>query len=261
MTGSIGLRRREMLQAMAGALVAACAPRAAASVLTQDGAARLHARPHPPKKSIAPGRHALGLASQRDGWLVVPSAYNPAAPAPLALVLHGATQAGATVLRTMAPAAEEAGVILLAPDSRAMTWDVVSSGYGPDIGFIDRALDHAFTHCSINAARMAVGGFSDGASYALSIGITNGDLFPFVFAFSPGFFAPTGSNGKPRIAIWHGTQDTILPVDRTSRQLVPALRNRGYQVDYTEFDGPHMVRPEAARAALEMLVKLGQTTG
>jgi len=33
-------------------------------------------------------------------------------------------------------------------------------------------------------------GFSDGASYALSVGITNGDLFTHVIAFSPGFVAP-----------------------------------------------------------------------
>jgi predicted esterase len=36
-------------------------------------------------------------------------------------------------------------------------------------------------------ATLAVSGFSDGASYALSIGPANGDLFTHVMAFSPGF--------------------------------------------------------------------------
>jgi phospholipase/carboxylesterase len=34
---------------------------------------------------------------------------------------------------------------------------------------------------------VALGGFSDGASYALSLDLTNGDLFASLIAFSPGF--------------------------------------------------------------------------
>jgi phospholipase/carboxylesterase len=37
--------------------------------------------------------------------------------------------------------ADEAGVILLAPESRGRTWDVLVGGYGPDVEFIGRALD------------------------------------------------------------------------------------------------------------------------
>ena len=40
---------------------------------------------------------------------------------------------------------------------------------------------------AVDPSRVAVGGFSDGASYALSLGLTNGDLFTHVLAFSPGF--------------------------------------------------------------------------
>jgi len=38
-------------------------------------------------------------------------------------------------------------------------------------------------------ARVTLGGFSDGATYALSIGLANGDLFPQVIGCSPGFIA------------------------------------------------------------------------
>ena len=83
------------------------------------------------------------------------------------------------------------------PDSRGPPWDVLEGGYGPDVAFLDRALELTFSRCAIDPARIAAEGFSDGASYALSIGITNGDLFSHVIAFSPGFMAPKEPWGKP----------------------------------------------------------------
>ena len=56
--------------------------------------------------------------------------------------------------------------------------------------------------------------------------------------------------GSPRIFVSHGTQDRVLPIDRTSRQVAPRLANAGYDVVYREFDGPHTVPPPIARDAL-----------
>ena len=67
----------------------------------------------------------------------------------------------------------------------------------------------------------------------------NGDLFPRVVAFSPGFVVEGTAHGKPRLFISHGTADPILPIDRCSRVIVPALRARGYDVTFREFDGGH----------------------
>ena len=47
--------------------------------------------------------------------------------------------------------------------------------------------------------------------------------------------------GKPPFLVTHGTDDTVLPIDATSRVIVPELRSRGYNVDYREFKGPHAV--------------------
>ncbi len=148
------------------------------------------------------------------------------------------------------PLADSAGLILLAPASRQKTWDIIFGQYGPDIAFIDTALEKVFSRYAIDYARIAVGGFSDGASYALSIGITNGDLFTHVIAFSPGFMAPARQKGEPRLFISHGTQDQVLPIDRCSRKLVPQLQRAGYDVLYREFDGPHTLPPAIARSAL-----------
>jgi predicted esterase len=139
---------------------------------------------------------------------------------------------------------------VLAPDSRDSTWDAIRGGFGPDVAFIDRALARVFDTVSVDPARIALGGFSDGASYALSLGLVNGDLFRRVVAFSPGFIVAGPLQGKPQFFISHGTADQILPIDRCSRAIVPQLQRRGYDVTFKEFDGGHQVPPDIARDAM-----------
>ncbi|CAA9490767.1 MAG: Phospholipase/carboxylesterase [uncultured Rubrobacteraceae bacterium] len=120
--------------------------------------------------------------------------------------------------------------------------------------FVNRALEQTFGRLAVDPERLAVGGFSDGASYALSLGIDNGDLFSHVLAFSPGFMAPAERRGRPPVFVSHGTADQVLPIDRTSRRIVPQLERQGYQVTYREFDGPHTVPKPVAREALEWFI-------
>jgi predicted esterase len=118
---------------------------------------------------------------------------------------------------------------------------------------IELALAETFSRYAVDPQRLAVGGFSDGASYALSLGLTNGDLFTHVIAFSPGFMRPAERRGNPRLFISHGTQDRVLPIGVCSRRLVPQLQRTGYDLLYREFDGPHTVPPEIAREAARWL--------
>ncbi len=64
---------------------------------------------------------------------------------------------------------------------------LLRGGFGPDVRFIDKALSKVFGSYRIDPSHLAVAGFSDGASYALSLGLPNGDLFSHIIAFSPGF--------------------------------------------------------------------------
>jgi phospholipase/carboxylesterase len=188
------------------------------------------------------GRSPVGLQALRsdaagsaEGYLYVPAGYRTETPAPLVLLLHGAGEDARDGLAQLRGQADEAGLVLLAPGSHGSTWDsILSSGrYGPDIATIDRALEHAFSRWAVDPERVAVGGYSDGASYALSLGIANGDLFSHVLAFSPGFLAPTGRRGSLRIFVSHGTQDRWLPIDSCSRRIVPQLERAGYEVATT----------------------------
>jgi phospholipase/carboxylesterase len=216
-------------------------------------AVRLHARPGK-GGNPAPGATPLGLRDRRDAILYVPKSL-PAGPAPLLVYLHGATGDQQQGVRRMGPFADQLGFVLLSPGSEDGTWDAIRGAYGPDVRFIDRALDRAFASCAVDPGRIAVSGFSDGASYALGLGLSNGDLFKQVIAFSPGFI-PGGwdAQGRPRVFISHGTADEILPIDRCSRRLVPELRRAGYDVTFREFDGPHTVPKEIAEAAVRWVL-------
>jgi phospholipase/carboxylesterase len=215
---------------------------------------RVLARPKGPTWEGPPGLQPLGLAAGRDGLLFVPAGYRPDRPTPLVVSLHGAGSGAERGLNLLQSFADEAGPIVLAPASRGRSWDIVLGGYGPDVAYIDRALAWTFERYAIDPARLAVGGFSDGASYALSIGLANGDVFTHILAFSPGFMAPPSRQGVPRVYVSHGTQDTVLPIDRCSRQIVPILERARYDVRYHEFEGPHIVPPEIAREAVDWLL-------
>jgi phospholipase/carboxylesterase len=195
--------------------------------------------------------------SDRDGVLYVPPSYHPATPAPLLLSLHGAGGSGRRHLPRLQALAEARGLLLLCPDSRESTWDVVRSRFGPDVEFVDRALDLVFARYAVDPSRLAVEGFSDGASYALSLGLLNGDLFTHVIAFSPGFVLAERRRGRPRCFVSHGTRDPILPIDPCSRRIVRELRDDRYEVSYEEFEGGHLVPPEIARGAVDWLLAPG----
>ncbi|NEQ25354.1 MAG: hypothetical protein F6K28_41065 [Microcoleus sp. SIO2G3] len=86
---------------------------------------RLLARVTPLTETGSSGLQPLGLSTERDGFIYVPKAYQASRPAPLVLMLHGAggdAEGGLVLFRQFADAA---GIILLAPDSRRKTWDVI----------------------------------------------------------------------------------------------------------------------------------------
>jgi predicted esterase len=232
--------RRTFFLTFAAALLAGCAP------AQSDPNTRLKARP---QKSVPlpldAGTHSLGPSAD----LYIPKSLVPDQPAPLMVFLHGAGRHMGT--RQLEQAADEQGFILLRPVSEGSTWDAIRGYYGPDVRSIDKSLARAFTARVIDPNRIALAGFSDGASYALGLGLSNGDLFKSVIAFSPGFI-PDGANrvGSPKFFFSHGTADQILPIDSCSRRLVPELKRAGFNVTYKEFDGPHGVPNEMLNSAI-----------
>ena len=219
------------------------------SLIGNDG--RLNARPRQSVTTMNPGRITLGLDRDRDAILDLPKR-GGAIRVPLFVMLHGATQSAEDMFWYLGSAHEEAGIAVLAPNSRDTTWDAIGGrfGFGPYVEFLNRALERTFEVAPIDPARVSVGGFSDGASYAVSLGLINGDFFNSVVAFSPGFIVEGPVQGKPRFYISHGTNDHILPIDRCGRRIARLLKSGGYDVTFREFEGDHEVPAEVMREGL-----------
>jgi predicted esterase len=128
---------------------------------------------------------------------------------------------------------------------------VIHGGFGPDVAALDHVLAEVFDHVAADPDRLAIAGFSDGASYALTLGLANGALFPSILAFSPGFFVPARRQGRPAIFVSHGRADPVLPIDQCGRLVVTALRMADYDVAYCEFDGGHQVPAGPLSAGLD----------
>lgn len=215
----------------------------------EHAAGRLGSRPGPaPAGEPWPaGVHELDLGGGAEVLLAVPP--GEPVPRPVLVFCHGAGGTPAQSLGALGRTAADRGVVVLAPRSGAATWDLIAGRLGRDVAVLDAALAQVAGRAPVS--RCAIGGFSDGASYALSLGPANGDLFDAVLAFSPGFAVPPARRGRPRIWLTHGRGDRVLPVDRCGRRLATAFGDEGYPVTYDEFDGGHVVRPEGVVTALQ----------
>ncbi|MDH3270219.1 MAG: hypothetical protein OEN56_02730 [Gemmatimonadota bacterium] len=254
--------RRDFLRlSVAGLLpawAAACIPEPTTTGFfgVEPDPARMPVRPHAPTLPAPMGASQLDFVpTGRDGILYVPDGYDAATPAPLLVTLHGRARSADDWV-PFYPKCDERGIVMLAVDSRGVTWDRADSGsFGPDVAFINGALDYVFDRCLIDTTRIALAGFSDGASYALSLGPSNGELFTHLIAFSPGFSAPGPQPiGFPLIWISHGIQDPVLTEEYTRYEMVPDLRIQGYTVQYVRFEGGHEVPAAISNAALDWFV-------
>jgi phospholipase/carboxylesterase len=219
--------------------------------------ARLTARPPAPLEPASvlatPGLHTLPAGPGPEVLLRVPSGTTTASP--LVLTLHGAGGDARGGLAPLLPFADAYRLLLLSPRSQGPTWDALGGRWGPDVRRIDDALAQVFASHRVDPARLAISGFSDGASYALSLGLANADLFTHIIAFSPGFIASAPRVGTPQVYISHGRDDTVLPIERTSRRIVPRLRAAHIPVEVHEFGGTHLVPADIAENAVRWLLR------
>lgn len=210
-----------------------------------------------PIYSVSSGLSKLGFSLFEDGFLYVPEKYSPDIAMPLVFVLHGASGSSNNWIKyyNFDDFAEEKGFILAAINSKYYTWDLILGGYGEDVSSINSALQYIFLHCKIVPDRIALCGFSDGATYTLSLVISNGDIFTHLMAFSPGFVTISDPLiGKPKIFVAHGNSDYELPVEGSRDYIVPNFIDMGYDVKYYKFRGGHQVSSAASNNALDWFI-------
>jgi phospholipase/carboxylesterase len=217
----------------------------------------------PANSSAQTASAGLQKLSGRNGLLYIPTDH--AEPLPLLILLHKASGSASEWFGgsgSYAPYADKGHFIILAPESPGQSWGTGPKKWGYDYLAINRALEEAFARCAIDRSRLAIGGFSDGASYALSLGLANGDVFSYIVAFSPGFIVRAQARGRsgpkgvevPLVYIAHGSSDNVLPIASTSRIFVSSLRKNGYNVEFREFSGGHYLSRQVADQAMSWLI-------
>jgi predicted esterase len=213
----------------------------------------LRARPSAAGPTLAAGEVTLA-----NGAVAYRPAKAPAGPLPLLIILHGAGGYPQGFLQKMEPLADKLGAILIAPHSLDQTWDLIVNmrtedqpWEGLDAHRLDQSLGDLFKRSAVDPSHVVLLGFSDGASYALSLGLANPKLFTTVIALSPGVLAPLGRfDHEQRVFIAHGRSDHVLPFIAT-RDIADTLRRGGANVRFRPFDGDHQIDPESLTEGLE----------
>ena len=208
----------------------------------------------PTAPPLPPGRHGLAFGEGRESVLVVPDGLAPDTPVPLLVMFHGAGGDANRVLPHLVPWARARRSLLLAPQSLHPTWDLVIGGHGPDLERLDAALGLVASRYRLDPARLAFAGFSDGGSYALSVGLTNGDVASHVIGLSAGFMNTFSQAGTPRVFLAHGRSDRQLPWESSAGPHARKLLESGYDLSLLPFDGDHVILPWVVERAVEFFL-------
>lgn len=196
----------------------------------------------------------------------VPRSLEPDRPAPLLVLLHGAGGRPRELLAEFADEAERHGVVLLGPASKASSWDLVtelaahrSGPFRPSLAVdpprVRAAVAALGERVPLDPRRTAIGGFSDGASYALTLGLREPRTFRAIIAFSPGFAVlPDRAVRGQRVFVAHGRQDRVLPFRNTAEGIVPQLR-AGVTVSFRPFSGGHAIPPAVQEEGIAFLAR------
>lgn len=252
------MQRRAFIHALGGSIaLAGCLPKLVDPDEQEElppPVARLISRPASVPRTLEAGLHEI-LAPGTSGLAYLPDIPSRVRTIPLLLFLHGANRTIEQFVESFRPACDAAGVMLLAPYSELGTWDAIRSNgvFGPDLVGLDSALSWAFDRVPVEPTKVAISGFSDGATYAIAIGRGNGSLFSRVIGFAPGHVLPIAAQGLPPIVITHGTNDAVLSYAYCRDTIVPSLRAMGHTVDFRSFEGPHAVPLSVATEEINRL--------
>ena len=110
--------------------------------------------------------------------------------------------------------------------------------------------------------RQALIGYSDGASYGLSIGLSNPHLFRAVMAWAAGFvqlddtFASDDAS-KPDLLLEYGTHDPVFPFERIALPMRQHLEAHGFPVEFrADAGGKHWPSSDFQPEALDWFFAL-----
>lgn len=177
-----------------------------------------------------------------SGVLLTPEVMDPARSYPLITVLHGAGRQDEMLVKACRSEPERRQALFFVPRSVAPTWDLIAGGGRVDLDFLEHAYDLIYRRYRVDAFSQCLIGYSDGASYALSVGLSNARFFSALMVWAAGFVVldpatADASAPKPRLYLEHGTHDQLFAFEQVALPMKQNLEKAGYDVTFSVDEG------------------------
>ena len=174
--------------------------------------------------------------------LLTPERIDPERRYPLVTVLHGAGRREEMLIKAYQAEPGSRDALFLIPRSHHPTWDLIAANDRPDLDFLEWAYDLIYRRYPVDPDRQGLIGYSDGASYALSVGLSNPGVFRAVMGWAAGFLVvdPSGISAedpKPWVLLEYGTHDQLFPFERVAIPMRERLEGMGYAVNFRVDEG------------------------
>jgi phospholipase/carboxylesterase len=176
------------------------------------------------------------------GVLLTPETIDPDRRYPLVTVLHGAGRQDEMLARAFREEPDRRQALIFVPRSIAPTWDLIAGGPRVDLDFLEFAWDLIYRRYPIDFDRQVLMGYSDGASYALSVGLSNSGFFSALIGWAAGFVvvdpARYAADGpRPRVYLEYGTHDELFPFQQIALPMRANLETAGCDVTFSVDEG------------------------
>lgn len=184
---------------------------------------------------------------------------------PLLVVLHGNGKSEDTITWLRGQFGELAiqnRCLMLIPSALGVTWDFYLAEDPQDTRFISEAISEVLRSHRVDVSRIAVMGFSDGASLGLSLAVAHPWVFQAAMVWGAGFclrkFGPPPLDAPvPRLLVGHGRHDVLFNVDKVTRPIIERLEKVGYAVDFwLDEDAAHGPTTEFMRNGIQYWLDL-----
>ena len=206
-----------------------------------------------PAGALVHQSHLFGLPDGAVGYVPASASAHP----PLLVLLHGAGHRQAEMVEHFEPEAAQArnrpprpqltrrhlgqgarrrgAAVGRFPIANAQSH---SFGRTPDADRVEKAIGAMARILPVDRARTVLAGFSDGATFALAMGMSRDHAFAAVIDRGNRDPRRNPARGR-RVFVSHGRSDPILKFAVTCGDIVPLLKSEGAEVTFVPFDGGH----------------------